>query len=218
MKALFVFNCLSSEEDAVECLFTLTPVSRVSVLAAVALSLMAMYAIAVIVERWLEYGMARRQSRKAEQEINFALRFNDLQAAIAVSDRYPRSHSAFLFRSVLIKLHPLPQINHIAAERARLAFESAIAQRRLKFREGLDALLCVAWGAPLIALFAALDEFGDVFNELGCFGPYFSIANFTTALDWMKFGLIIAAPTALAYRCFSVRVERFVFDMNEYSN
>ncbi|MEW6212695.1 MAG: hypothetical protein AB1631_30500, partial [Acidobacteriota bacterium] len=79
-------------------------------------------------------------------------------------------------------------------------------------------LLCVAWGAPLIALFAALDEFGDVFNELGCFGPYFSIANFTTALDWMKFGLIIAAPTALAYRCFSVRVERFVFDMNEYSN
>lgn len=216
MKALFVLNCLSSEEGVFECFLAPSPGFNPFSLAGVTLSLMAMFSIAVIVERLLEYRAARRQSRKAEQEINDALRFNDVQAAIATSDRYARSHSAFIFRSALIRLHPLTQINHSDVECARLAFESAIAQRRLKFREGLDALLCIAWMAPATALFAALVEFADLYRS-GCYGPYFNIDSFTAALIWMKFGLITAAPSALAYHCFSRRVERFVFDMNEYS-
>jgi biopolymer transport protein ExbB/biopolymer transport protein TolQ len=190
------------------------------VMIAVTLALMSMYSIAVIVERTLFYIDAARHSRKAEREINDALRFNNTALAIALSERYSKSPTASIFQAVMIELHPLVEINPSVIEQARITLDRAIDKQTSSLKKGLEELKFIAWLAPPVALFGVLIGGLDLREIImGCYGPNIDalFAWIYHALWWMIFGLVVAALSALASFYFRSKVEKFVAEMKDYS-
>jgi len=68
---------------------------------AIILFIMSMYSIAVMVERFLTYNAAKKQSREFAPKVAAALRDNRIEEAINISDRYKKSHLAMVVNAGL---------------------------------------------------------------------------------------------------------------------
>ena len=58
------------------------------------LFLMSIYSISVMIDRWRAYRLARRQSQEFLPALVRALKTNNLQEAVNLAKKYPRSHVA----------------------------------------------------------------------------------------------------------------------------
>ena len=58
------------------------------------LMLLSIYSISVMIDRWRAYRMARRQSQEFLPALVRSLKTNNLQEAVNLAKKYPRSHVA----------------------------------------------------------------------------------------------------------------------------
>jgi biopolymer transport protein ExbB/biopolymer transport protein TolQ len=219
MEAIFVTDCFPSHYDEFSPLATMHYIGFFGVLTCVALSLMCMYSVAVIVERLLTYSASKKESRNAAREINDALWFNSIPQAIAVSERYTKSHTCFIFRAAMIELYTVTDSS--AVERARLAIARAIEKQELSLKQGLGGLRAIAYLSPLTALLGAAVGFLDSFAyEMAFYGEqavWFWLAQSVRgAVWWIMYGLVTSTLSALMWFYFSHRVEKFAAEMSDY--
>src|SRR5271157_4327614 len=175
----------------------------------VILFILSIYSFGVMIDRFLMYNNARKQSRLFVQQVAGALKDGKLDEAIAIAERNKKSHIAKVVATGLSEFQSASQQVSDAEviEAAKRGLERSVAIVHAEMKRGLSALATIGSTAPFVGLF------GTVVGILNAFkGIAFAKALVTTA-----FGLLVAVPAVWAYNYFTNKVESFDVEMDNSS-
>ena len=152
------------------------------------LFIMSIWSLAVIIDRYLYFAAARKQSRDFAPRVAGALRENKLDEAIKVADRNKKR-----------------------------ALERSEAIVHAKLKRGLGGLATIGSTAPFVGLFGTVAGILKAFQEIavqktpgiGAVAGGISEALVTTA-----FGLLVAIPAVMTFNYFTNKVEAFDVEMD----
>src|SRR5205085_2468854 len=89
-----------AEKESLKSAFTITEMVKnlgwVALTVIVILLIMSMYSIAIMVERFLTYSAAKKQSREFAPRVAQALKNDRIEEAINISDKHKKSHLAMV--------------------------------------------------------------------------------------------------------------------------
>jgi len=190
--------------------FTMTEMVKnmgaVAITVVIILLIMSVYSIAIMVERYLTYTAAKKQSREFAPRVAQALKNNRIEEAINISDKHRKSHLAMVVNSGLQEFRAHEQSN-----------ERAIAIKTAEFRRGLSGLATIGSTAPFVGLFGTVFGIINAFRGMknaesagiAAVAGGISEALFTTAL-----GLVVAVPAVWLFNYFTGKVDGFVVEMD----
>src|SRR6266481_526676 len=190
----------------------------------IALFLMSAWSIGVMIDRFLAYNAARKQSRQFAPAVAGALRDGKLDEAIKVADVYNKSHLAKVVVAGLQEFRAHQLSNDIPGEdieASRRALERAEAIVHAELKRGVSSLATIGSTGPFVGLFGTvvgiINAFKGIAQEkstgLGAVAGGISEALVTTAV-----GLFVALPAVWAYNYFSGRIEAFDVEMGNSSS
>jgi len=190
---------------------------------AIILAIMSMYSIAIMVERWLTYNAAKKQSREFAPKVAAALRDNRIEEAINISDRHNKSHLAMVVNAGLqeFQANGAGQISTNVIDASRRALQRASAIKTAELKRGLSALATIGSTAPFVGLFGTvvgiINSFQGMKQSEGT-GIGAVAGGISEALVETAFGLIVAIPAVWAFNYFNNKVESFVVEMDNSSS
>ena len=193
-------------------------------LVVILLFLMSAYSIGIMIDRFLAYSAARKQSRQFAPAVAGALREGKLDEAIKIADRYKKSHLAKVVVAGLqeFRAHEAgADIPGEEVEASQRALERAEAITHAELKRGVSVLATVASSAPFVGLFGTvvgiINAFKGISTEkstgLGAVAGGISEALVATAI-----GLFVAIPAVWAYNYFSTKLESFDVEMSNSSS
>jgi biopolymer transport protein ExbB/biopolymer transport protein TolQ len=188
------------------------------------LFIMSGWSIGVMIDRWLAFSAARKQSRAFAPAVAGALREGKLDEALRVAERNKKSHLAKVVTAGLqeFKAHDLStDIPGEQIEASKRALERAEAIVHAELKRGLGGLATIGATAPFVGLFGTVVGILNAFREistqkatgLGAVAGGISEALVTTAL-----GLLVAIPAVMMYNYLTSRVEAFDVEMDNSSS
>jgi biopolymer transport protein ExbB/TolQ len=187
---------------------------------AIILFIMSMYSIAVMVERFLTFNAAKKQSREFAPKVAAALRDNRIEEAINISDRYKKSHLAMVVNAGLQDIQAAG-ISTNVIDSAKRALQRATAIKTAEFKRGLSALATIGSTAPFVGLFGTVVGIINSFQGMKSAestGIGAVAGGISEALIETAFGLVVAIPAVWMYNYFSSKVEAFVVEMDNSSS
>src|SRR5438132_9699995 len=122
----------------------------------VILGIMSAYSISVMIERWITYRQARKQSRVFTPAVAECLKEGKIDEAIALGEQHNKSHLAKVLISGLHELQAHSKSKEIPGETieaARRALERATAIGVEDLKRGLGGLATIGSVAPFVGLF-----------------------------------------------------------------
>ncbi len=188
------------------------------------LFLMSAYSIGIMIDRFLAYTSARKQSRQFAPAVAGALREGKLEEAIKIADRYKKSHLAKVVVAGLQEFKAHQAGGDIPGEEidaSRRALDRAEAITHAELKRGVSVLASIAASAPFVGLFGTvigiINAFKGISTEkstgLGAVAGGISEALVATAI-----GLFVAIPAVWAFNYFSTRLEGFDVEMGNSSS
>ena len=127
--------------------FTITEMVKnlgwVALTVIVILLIMSMYSIAIMVERFLTYSAAKKQSREFAPRVAQALKNDRIEEAINISDKHKKSHLAMVVNAGLQEFRAHEASSDISGdeiEASKRALQRAIAIKSAEFKRGLSGL------------------------------------------------------------------------------
>ncbi len=193
-------------------------------LVVIALFIMSAWSIGVMIDRWLAFSAARKQSRAFAPAVAGALREGKLDEAVKIAERYKKSHLAKVVAGGLqeFQAHEMSAeipSEYIEASKRALERNEAIVSAELK--RGLGGLATIGSTAPFVGLFGTvvgiINAFQGISTEkstgLGAVAGGISEALVTTAI-----GLFVAVPAVWMYNAFTTRVDAFNVEMGNSSS
>src|SRR5450755_261596 len=188
------------------------------------LFLMSAWSIGVMIDRWIAFSAARKQSRQFAPAVAGALREGKLDEAIKIADRYNKSHLAKVVVAGLqeFKAHQMSaDIPGEDIEASRRALERAEAIVHAELKRGVSGLATIGSTAPFVGLFGTvvgiIHAFQGIATQkatgLGAVAGGISEALVTTAI-----GLFVAIPAVWMYNVFTGRIEAFDVEMANSSS
>jgi biopolymer transport protein ExbB len=188
----------------------------------IVLFIMSAWSIGVMIDRWIAYNGARKQSRAFAPA--GALREGQLDEAIKIADRYGKSHLAKVVVAGLqeFRAHQMStEISGEEIEASRRALERAQAIVHAELKRGVSTLATIASSSPFVGLLGTvvgiINAFKGIATEkssgLSAVAGGISEALVTTAV-----GLLVAIPAVWMYNYFSNRVEAFDVEMGNSSS
>lgn len=194
--------------------------SWLGVAVVVVLLLMSIYSIALMLERYLTYKAAARQSREFAPKVAELLRGAQLDNALKLSQHYHRSHLAVVVNSGLQELAATTTAL-VKPERqmrkAKRAVRRAAALKSAELQRGLSALATVGSTAPFVGLFGTVIGIIHAFEVMGQqeTSGFSAIAGgISEALVTTAFGLVVAIPAVWMFNYFTNRVRGFEVEMH----
>jgi biopolymer transport protein ExbB/biopolymer transport protein TolQ len=186
----------------------------------VVLLIMSVYSIAIMVERYLTYSTAKKQSREFAPRVAQALKNDRIEEAINISDKHRRSHLAMVVSSGLQEFRAHGQSSDISGdeiEASKRALQRAIAIKSAEFKRGLSGLATIGSTAPFVGLFGTVVGIINAFRGMknaetagiGAVAGGISEALFVTAL-----GLLVAVPAVWLFNYFTGKVDGFIVEMD----
>jgi len=188
------------------------------------LFIMSIYSLAVIIDRWLYFSAARKQSREFAPRVAGALKEGRLDEAIKVADRSKKSHLAEVVTAGLQEFRSYGSGGSITDEQiesSKRALERSESIVHAKLKKGLGGLATIGSTAPFIGLLGTvigiLNAFQSIANSkssgIGQVAGGISEALVTTA-----FGLVVAIPAVMTFNYFTNKVEAFDVEMDNSSS
>jgi biopolymer transport protein ExbB/biopolymer transport protein TolQ len=188
------------------------------------LFLMSAWSIGVMIDRWIAYSAARKQSRQFAPAVAGALREGKLDEAIKIADRYNKSHLAKVVVAGLqeFRAHQVSaEISGSDIDASKRALERAEAIVHAELKRGVSTLATIGSTAPFVGLFGTvvgiINAFRGISSEkstgLGAVAGGISEALVTTAV-----GLFVAIPAVWVFNYFSGRIESFDVEMGNSSS
>ena len=188
------------------------------------LFLMSAWSIGVMIDRWIAFSAARKQSRQFAPAVAGALREGKLHEAIKIADRYNKSHLAKVVVAGLqeFRAHQVSsEISGTDIDASRRALERAEAIVHAELKRGVSTLATIGSTAPFVGLFGTvvgiINAFRGISSEkstgLGAVAGGISEALVTTAV-----GLFVAIPAVWVFNYFTGRVESFDVEMGNSSS
>ncbi len=191
----------------------------------IVLLIMSMYSIAVMLERYLTFSSAAKQSREFAPRVGEMLRAakssgrlpNTLDDAIKLSQNYRRSHLAVVVNSGLQELAAQHGgKSNLQMRKAKRAVRRAATMKIADLQRGLSSLATVGSTAPFVGLFGTVIGIIDSFHKMNQqeSSGFSAIAGgISEALVATAFGLLVAIPAVWMYNYFTSRVHRFAVEM-----
>ena len=188
------------------------------------LFIMSIWSLAVMIDRYLYFAAARKQSREFAPRVAGALKEGKLDEAVKVADRNKKSHLAEVVTSGLQEFRNYGSGGAVTAdqiESSKRALERAEAIVHAKLKRGLGGLATIGSTAPFVGLFGTvagiLKAFGQIAAQhttsISAIAGGISEALVTTA-----FGLLVAIPAVWAFNYFTGKVEAFDVEMDNSSS
>src|SRR5258706_10729697 len=179
----------------------------------VILFIMTGWSIGVMIDRWMAFNAARKQSRQFAPAVAGALREGKVDEAIRVAERNKKSHLAKVVTAGLQEFKAHGDSTEIPGEQieaSKRALERAEAIVHAELKRGLGGLATIGSTAPFVGLFGTVIGILNAFRKiseqkatgLGAVAGGISEALVTTA-----FGLLVGIPAVLMFNYFTNLVE-----------
>ena len=187
------------------------------------LLILSVYSIAVMIEKFMTYRAAKKQSIEFLPILVKCLKDNNLQGAVEKSKQYGKSHIARVVSAGLLEF--LNQKSEVAASfdvvgAVTRALERETAITSAEMKKGLGGLATIGSTAPFIGLFGTVFGIINAFTGMaqsGSGGLAAVSAGIAEALITTAFGLLVAIPAVMAFNYFTNRLERFQIEMTNSS-
>ena len=189
---------------------------------AILLFVESIWSLAVMIDRYLYFNAARKQSREFAPKVAGALKDARLDEAIKIADRSKKSHLAEVVTAGLQEFRSAGGVaNEETIASSTRALDRAEAIVHAKLKKGLAVLATIGATAPFVGLFGTvcgiLNAFQSIATQktsgIGAVAGGISEALVTTA-----FGLLVAIPAVMAFTYFTGRVESFDVEMDNSSS
>jgi len=189
------------------------------------LFIMSIWSLAVMIDRWLYFSAARKQSREFAPKVAGALREGKLDEAVKVADRNKKSHLAEVVTAGLQEFRNYggggSAVTPEQIESSKRALERAEAIVHAKLKRGLGALATIGSTAPFVGLFGTVAGILKAFNEIATMktpGIGAVAGGISEALVTTAFGLLVAVPAVWTFNYFTNKVESFDVEMDNSSS
>src|SRR5437588_1429186 len=187
--------------------------------------IMSGWSIGVMIDRWMAFSAARKQSRAFAPAVAGALRDGKIDEAIKVAERNKKSHLAKVVTAGLMEFKAHQDspgdIPGETIEASKRALERTEAIVHAELKRGLGGLATIGSTAPFVGLFGTvvgiLNAFKGISEEkatgLAAVAGGISEALVTTAI-----GLFVAIPAVMMFNYLTGRVEAFDVEMDNSSS
>ena len=188
------------------------------------LAIMSAWSIGVMIDRYLAFSQARKQSREFAPAVAGCLKEGKIEEAISVAEQNKRSHLAKVVEAGLQEFRAHTVSREIAGEQiesSRRACERADAIVNAELKRGLSGLATIGATAPFVGLFGTtvgiINAFKGMSSEKTA-GLSAVAGGISEALVTTAFGLFVAVPAVWAYNWFTNKVEAFGIEMTNSSS
>jgi biopolymer transport protein ExbB len=182
------------------------------------------YSISVMIERWVTYRAARKQSRLFTPAVAECLKDGRIDEAIALGEQYNKSHLAKVLISGLHELQAHSKSQDIPGEiieSSKRALERATAIVIEDLKRGLGGLATIGATAPFVGLFGTTVGIINAFTGMKTeetAGISAVAGGIAEALVTTAIGLFVAVPAVWAFNYFTNKVETFTIEMDNSSS
>jgi len=188
------------------------------------LLIMSAWSIGVMIDRWVAFNAARKQSRQFAPAVAGALREGKLDEAIRVAERNKKSHLAKVVTAGLMEFRAHQDSNDIPGETieaSKRALERTEAIVHAELKRGLGGLATIGSTAPFVGLFGTVVGILNAFrgiSENKATGLGAVAGGIAEALVTTAFGLLVAIPAVMMFNYLTGRVEAFDVEMDNSSS
>jgi len=199
---------------------TMGPTAKLIVLV---LALMSVYSLSVMIERFLTYRKAKKQSRVYAPKVAKLLKDGKVQEAIKISSgkEVRNSHLAKVLLAGLQEYEYQKETGggtrDDMMEAAHRAIERATALNLTDLKRGLSGLATIGATAPFVGLLGTVIGIINAFRGMaltGSGGIGAISAGIAEALVATAVGLFVAIPAVWAFNYLTTRVESFTVEMD----
>lgn len=188
------------------------------------LFIMSLWSLTIMVERWLTFRAAKKQSLVYAPAVAECLKENRIEEAINLSEQHKRSHLAKVLVTGLQEFQAHMHSSDIPGETieaSKRALERATAIGVADFKRGLAGLATIGATAPFVGLFGTTVGIINAFQGMrqqesagiGAVAGGIAEALITTA-----FGLLVAVPAVWMYNYFTSKIDSFTVEMDNISS
>jgi len=188
------------------------------------LLIMSIWSIAVMIERYLTFRKAKKESREFAPAVAEALKEGKIEEAIMISEKYTKSHLAKVVVAGLKECQAHASSSEIPGDvidASKRSLERAAAITREELKRGTGGLATIGATAPFVGLFGTtlgiINAFAGMSKAedtgIGAVAGGISEALVTTA-----FGLFVAVPAVWLFNYFTSRIESFIVEMDNSSS
>jgi len=186
------------------------------------LFLLSVWSLGVMIDRFLMYSAARKQSRVFVQQVAGALREGKLDEAISIAERNKKSHIAKVVATGLSEFQSASaQVpDEEVIEAAKRGLERSVAIVHAEMKRGLSGLATIGSTAPFVGLFGTVTGIINAFKGIEsshATGLSAVAGGIAEALVTTAMGLVVAIPAVWAYNYFTNKVEAFDVEMDNSS-
>jgi biopolymer transport protein ExbB/biopolymer transport protein TolQ len=185
---------------------------------------MSAWSMGVMMDRWLAFRAARKQSRQFAPIVAGALREGKLDEAIRVAERNKKSHLAKVVNAGLLEFRVHEQSEEIPGDKieaSRRALERTSAIVHAELERGLSGLATIGSTAPFVGLLGTVIGIIDAFREIqgeNATGISAVAGGISEALVTTALGLTVAIPAVMMFNYFTTKIKAFDVEMDNSSS
>ena len=194
-------------------------------LVVVCLVIMSAWSIGVMIDRWIAYSAARKQSRFFAPAVAGALKDGKIDEAVRIAEDNKRSHLAKVVTAGLMefKAHQDSpgEIPGETIEASKRALERTEAIVHAELKRGLGGLATIGSTAPFVGLLGTVVGILNAFNGIArekATGLAAVAGGISEALVTTAVGLFVAIPAVMMFNYLTGRVEAFDVEMDNSSS
>ncbi len=188
------------------------------------LFVMSAWSIGVMIDRWIAFSAARKQSRVFAPAVAGALKDGKIEEAISIAEQNKRSHLAKVVTAGLqeFQAHQISaEIPGETIEASKRALERAAAIVHAELKRGISSLATIGSTAPFVGLFGTVLGIINAFKGISAqksTGLAAVAGGIAEALVTTAIGLFVAVPAVWVYNYFTSKIEAFDVEMDNSSS
>ena len=189
------------------------------------LFIMSGWSIGVMIDRWMAYSAARKQSRAFAPAVAGALRDGRIDEAIKVAERNKKSHLAKVVTAGLMEFKAHQDspgaIPGETIEASKRALERTEAIVHAELKRGLGGLATIGSTAPFVGLFGTVMGILNAFigiNNSKATGLAAVAGGIAEALVTTAIGLLVAIPSLFGYNLLFAMTKRLVTELENFAS
>jgi biopolymer transport protein ExbB/biopolymer transport protein TolQ len=184
--------------------------------------LMSAWSVGIMIDRFLMFSAARKQSRIFVHQVAGALREGKLDEAISIAERNKKSHIAKVVATGLSEFQAASSTvgEEEVVEAAKRGLERSQAIVHAELKRGLSGLATIGATCPFVGLFGTVVGIMNAFKGIQtekATGLAAVAGGISEALVSTAIGLFVAIPAVWAYNYFTNKVEAFDVEMDNSS-
>jgi biopolymer transport protein ExbB len=219
--AMWIFQEETMQWDPISMWKSMGWLARIVV---IILFIMSGWSIGVMIDRWMAFSAARKQSRAFAPQVAGALKNGNIEEAIKIAERNKKSHLAKVVVAGLQEFRAHGESSDIPGETieaSKRALERAEAIVHAELKRGLGGLATIGSTAPFVGLFGTVVGILNAFRGIAsskATGLAAVAGGISEALVTTAVGLFVAIPAVMMFNYLTGRVEAFDVEMDNSSS